>query len=181
MRCVLAATALLLSACSPEYDWREIRSHEHGYAVMLPGKPASMSRRINLDGLEVPMSMQGAKVGDTAFTVAVADLPDASPATRERALAAMRAGMLRNVGANGAGDVAAAVVPIGDAQGKALGAGQAVIVRAHGAGPAPPLSIAAGFTAQGARAWQWVALGPALDPDQTQTFLGSFKLLRAAP
>ena len=100
MRSLTAAlAALLLAGCSPEYDWREIRSVEHGWSAMLPGKPASMTRRIHLQALEVPMSMQGARVQESAFTVASVDLPDDAQPTREAALAAMRAGMLRNIGA----------------------------------------------------------------------------------
>lgn len=55
-----ALAAVLLGACSPEYNWREVRAADQGYVVMLPGKPASMTRTIQLDGLEVPMTMQGA-------------------------------------------------------------------------------------------------------------------------
>ena len=37
MRLLTAAlAAFLLAACSPEYDWREIRSAENGWSVLLP-------------------------------------------------------------------------------------------------------------------------------------------------
>ncbi len=54
MRVVTAAlAAILLAGCAPEYNWREVRSAEQGYLVMLPGKPASMTRRILLGESEV--------------------------------------------------------------------------------------------------------------------------------
>ena len=92
-----AAGALALAACSPDYNWREIRPTGGDYHVMLPARPASMSRPIDLDGLAVTMTMNGARVGAYRFTVGAVVLPDAEPATRARAGAAMRAAMVRNL------------------------------------------------------------------------------------
>jgi len=54
-----AAGLALLAGCAPEYNWREIRAADDGYVVMLPDKPAALTRRIDLDGLPVSMSMKG--------------------------------------------------------------------------------------------------------------------------
>ena len=181
MRLLTAAlAAFLLAACSPEYDWREIRSAENGWSVMLPGKPATMTRRIRLETLEVPMTMQGAKVGETAFTVAVAELPDDSAQTRERAVAAMRTGMLRNVGA-GATDPRPVQVPVVDPGGAALGRIAGERVEAVGAVQGRPTTLIAGFAAEGRRAWQWVVVGPAVDREQAQVFFEGFRVVRGAP
>src|SRR5690606_6357994 len=91
-----AGVALLLAACSPEYDWRDIRAPGGEYRVHLPATPVSMTRRIHLEALEVEMTMQGARVKDNSFTVAEVPLPGL-PA--ERILLAMREQMLRNIGA----------------------------------------------------------------------------------
>ena len=69
------AAAWLLSACAPEYNCRDIRGPGGDYWVQLPAKPAVMSRRIHLEGYEVDMTMQGAKVRQNAFTVAQVPLP----------------------------------------------------------------------------------------------------------
>lgn len=178
MRVLIAAlAALMLAACSPEYDWREIRTPDSGYAVMLPGKPASMTRTIRLDAIESLMSMQGAKVGETSFTVAVAELPDDSPATRESALAAMRAGMLRNIGGTESGARAVQVSRV-DGTGAALGRVPATRVDAGGALQGSPVAMSAGFVAVGNRAWQWVVMGPAVDREQADIFLDSFRLIQ---
>jgi hypothetical protein len=181
MRAPLAVLALaLLTACSPEYDWREVRSSQDGWAALLPGKPASLTRRIRLDGLDVPMSMQGAKVGETTFTIAVAGLPDAAPATREKALAAMRAGMLRNIAApaSPATEIRVAVV---DAAGAKVGEAPGWALRASGSAQGRPMQMHAAFAARGARAWQWVVLGPEVDAEQARTFTASFRLLQEPP
>ena len=172
-----ALAATLLAACSPEYNWREIRSIEQGYLVMLPGKPAAMTRTIRLEETEVPMTMQGARVGETSFTVAVATLPDDGPVTREKAQAAMRAGMVRNLGgverAADAGSVA-----LVDASGKALERIPAVRVEAGGSAQGKAMSMLAGFTSRGARAYQWVVIGPEIRREEALTFLDSFRLLQ---
>lgn len=174
-----AAVTALLSACSPEYDWREIRSVENGWSVMLPAKPASMTRRIRLDALEVSMTMQGSKVGETAFTVAVADLPDDAPQTRSGALAAMRAGMLRNVGA-GVPESRPIQVPVVDPSGAALGRLDAERIDAVGTVKGRPMTLVAGFAGEGRRAWQWVVVGPEVDREQAQAFVEGFRVVRTA-
>ena len=196
MRAALAVlAAATLAACAPEYDWREVRSTHDGWSAMLPGKPASLTRRISLDGLEVPMSMQGARVGETSFTIATAELPDDTPATREKAVAAMRAGMLRNIGAGAApaagAPSAAGVppatgvppapdlrVPVIDAAGTRVGEAGGWSLRASGNTQGRTMHMHAAFAARGARAWQWVVLGPEVDDEQARTFVGSFRLLQ---
>lgn len=171
--------AALLTGCSPEYDWREIRPVEDGWSAMLPGKPAKLTRRIHLEAIEVPMTMQGAKIGETSFTVAVADLPDDTPATRERALAAMRAGMLRNVGASESRS-RAVEIPTIDAGGAATGRLPAERVEANGTVQGRPVTLLAGFAGQGQRAWQWVVIGPAVDPEQADVFFQGFRVIGGA-
>lgn len=181
MRFLLAAlAALLTAACAPEYNWREIRSTEQGYLVMLPGKPASMTRTIHLEALEVPMSMQGARVGETSFTVAVATLPADDPATRAAAVASMRAGMLQNIGGTEREAVAVRVRVV-DGAGAPLGDEHGVRIDAQGRVREQPVSMRAGFTSRGDRVYQWVALGPSLDDEQVRTFLDSFRLTPAVP
>jgi len=181
MRLALAALAAsLLAACSPEYNWREVRSIEHGYLVMLPGKPASMTRQIRLEEAEVPMTMQGARVDETSFTVAVATLPDDRASTRQKAQAAMRAGMVRNIG--GTERVAdAREVTLVDASGAAKGRVPGVRVEADGSVQGKAMSMLAGFTARGSRAYQWVVIGPEVRREEALTFLDSFRLLQTGP
>lgn len=172
--------ALLLAGCSPEYDWREIRSVEHGWSAMLPGKPASLTRRIHLEALEVPMTMQGARIQETAFTVASVDLPEDAQPTRAAALAAMRNGMLRNIGATES-RVTPIQVTVLEPGGQPTGKLAAERVEATGTVQGRPSTLVAGFAADGRRAWQWVMLGPTVDREQAQTFLEGFRVVRPLP
>ena len=58
---VLVACAEL-SACAPRHDWREIRADEDHYLAMMPARPDRMTRPIDLDGMPVNMTMQGARI-----------------------------------------------------------------------------------------------------------------------
>lgn len=89
------AAILLLSACSPRYNWREIRGEGAPYSVMLPAKPASHSRTINLDGNQVTMTMTAAEVNGVTFAVGTAELADAAKAAN--AVASMKTALLRNI------------------------------------------------------------------------------------
>ena len=60
---VLVACAAL-PACAPRYDWREIRADEDHFLAMMPARPDRMTRPIDLDGMPVTMTMQGAHAHD---------------------------------------------------------------------------------------------------------------------
>lgn len=89
------AVALLLCACSPRYNWREIRGEGASYSIMLPAKPASHSRTINLDGNQVTMTMTAAEVDGVTFAVGTAELADAAKAAS--AVVAMKTALLKNI------------------------------------------------------------------------------------
>jgi len=91
---LLAAGAL--AACSPKFDWRDFRSTDAPYTIMLPGKAATHTRAVNLDGQEVKMTMSAAEVDGTMFAVGTAELPDAAKAAQ--AVQAMKLAMVRNIG-----------------------------------------------------------------------------------
>ncbi len=171
-----AACVLLLAACAPDYNWREIRPPGTGYLVMLPGKPASMSRPIHLDDLAVTMAMSGARVGEQSFTVGMVELPDSQASTRERAGAAMRTAMVRNIGGRETEAVEAAV-PVVDLAGRATAMQPGVRIEASGRLGDRPMHLSALFVARGSRAWQAVMIGPAPDAEHTEVFLDSFGIL----
>src|SRR5690606_22748302 len=161
----------------PDYNWRQAGSVDAGARVLLPARPASMSREVSLDGQAVEMSMEGARIDKQTFTVAWLALPDTTPATRERVLAAMAAGMLRNIDA-GETERTERVVPIVDASGARVGSQPAMAIAASGQRPAAGIGMRAIFVARGDRAWQAVAMGTPLDAEAAATFLDSFAILQ---
>jgi hypothetical protein len=157
---LLAAGAL--AACSPKFDWRDFRSTDAPYTIMLPGKAATHTRAVNLDGQEVKMTMSAAEVDGTMFAVGTAELPDAAKAAK--AVQAMKLAMVRNIGGT--------ITKEGTKDG-------AFEVEARGVAPnGAPLAMHGRFLAKDKRVYQVVMLGNQkhFDADTVDTFLSSFKL-----
>jgi hypothetical protein len=184
----LAALVLLglllsgLAACSPAYDWRDIRGPGGDYWVQLPARPAVLTRRIHLEGIEVEMTMQGAKVDENAFTIGLVPLPSASAEaagmSAERILAAMREQMLRNIGASPATPSTSVEVDLVDLDAKKIGTTRLQAVSAGGSGRHSAMRLYGRFGIWQGHAVQVVAIGPELDPEQAEHFLSSLRLVR---
>jgi hypothetical protein len=92
-----------LCACSPRFDWREVRDQENTFQVLMPGKAASANREINLNGIKTNMYMTATDVQNISFSVAYVKLDssdldqETSKKQQETAFEAMKAGMLNNI------------------------------------------------------------------------------------
>ena len=99
----LLAAAVWLTGCSPTHDWRIVRDPEGRWSVTLPGKPVEVTRQLSLampNGGEQPISLRlhAAKVGETRFTVGVAQpLGEATGPVLEGIRKGLEAAMLRNL------------------------------------------------------------------------------------
>jgi hypothetical protein len=161
------ACAATLAACTPKYDWREVRSGDAHYVVVLPAKPATHSRPIDLDGLHTTMTMTATEVDGATFAVGTAELPDAEQALK--ALAAMKTAMVRNIGGTVRQEKPLPPAP----------AQTAVELEATGM-PGPngkPRLLLARFIARDKRVYQLVILGHEdnIPRDAAETFFTSFK------
>jgi hypothetical protein len=154
--------AAALSACSPHYDWRDYRSNDAPYAVLFPGKPASQTRTIKLDQLDVSMTMTAAEVDGVIFAVGSAQVPDAAQAPA--ALEAMQTALVKNIGAT----VTASKTP----------AAGTLEVEASGSQNGEPMRLIGRFIAKDKRIYQVVVMGRSKNmvQDTVETYLSSFKL-----
>ncbi len=161
-----ALLVLALAACSPALNWREVQGGDAPYVVLLPAKPSSFARPVDLGGIKVEMHMTAAEVDDVNFAVASAKIAD--PAQRPAALAAMQAAMLRNIGSDKHTEKAVML----------KGGVPATEVVASGKTGNTPLVLHARFVIHGDRVYQAIALGPAarLSEETADTFLSSFIL-----
>lgn len=169
-RVVLFTTAALtLSACNPTYNWREVRGSGAPYSVMLPAKPASFARPINLGGEQTTMTMTAAEVEDVTFAVGTAELPDAAKA--QSALNAMKTALLKNIG----GTVKQEKLS-GPATAPTEIAIEAVGTPGHDTGDQKRLLFAR-FVAKDKRVYQAIVIGKenAISREAVDTFLTSFK------
>jgi hypothetical protein len=162
----LLLACALLAACSPKYNWRDYASPDAPYRVTFPAKPASFTRTIELDGMQLSMTMTAADVDGATFAVGAAEAPDEARA--RTALPAMMQALLRNIGVNDGqakvhADSSGRMVGEVDATGKANGA---------------PVRLVGHFEARGKRFYQVIVLGKAnaVPPEQVEQFLTSFTL-----
>jgi hypothetical protein len=162
----LLLSIVLLAACSPKYNWRDYASPDAPYKITFPAKPASHTRTIDLDGMQVSMTMTAADVDGATFAVGSAEAADEAQA--RAALPAMMRALLRNVGA---GDAQAKVHA--DAGGKTVGE-----IDTTGKANGAPVRLVGHFEARGKRFYQVIVLGKpnAMPPEQVEQFLTSFTL-----
>lgn len=159
------AYALLFTACSPKFDWREVHGTNIPFSAVLPGKAASHTRPVDLGGIRVPMTMTAANVDDVTFAVGVAELPDAIKAIT--ALPAMKAAMVRNIGGSIRRESASAagISPM------------TIDIEATGNNGYGQQLLIARFIAQDTRAYQLVVVGKEknISREAVDTFFTSFK------
>jgi hypothetical protein len=167
----LLACAVSLSACSPTYDWREVRGADAPYSVLLPAKPSTLSQAIDLDGEKVTMTMTAAEVNGVTFAVGSATLNDSAKALQ--GMQTMKSALIKNIAGTiklekNSHDRAAQLSSI---EIEAIGSPSA-------SSKGQPVQLNARFIAKENRVYQVVAVGPqnAMIREAIDTFLPSFKL-----
>jgi hypothetical protein len=93
--CVLAVLiALGLAACSPTFNWREVRSETSTLVALLPCKPDDATRAVDFAGEPVRLDMLSCDTGGAMFAIGHVDVRD--PQRAAALLAAWRAATLAN-------------------------------------------------------------------------------------
>jgi hypothetical protein len=92
-----AAVALVLCACAPALDWRDVRPADSGLSLQFPCRPTAQQRRVALAGVPVRLALHACSVGGQTWGLGWADVAD--PAQVAPALQALRASAAANIGA----------------------------------------------------------------------------------
>jgi hypothetical protein len=162
------AAAILFSACSPKFDWRDYRSPAAPYTVLFPGKPAVQTRDVNLGDDKVSMHMAAAEIDGVTFAVGSAELPDAARA--QAAIAVMKTTMAKNLNAT---------ITSEKQESSAIGGAQrsTISIEAKGARNGEAMVLFGRFVAKDKRVYQAIVAGKEkqVDKDAVDTFLTSFK------
>ncbi|WP_329956673.1 hypothetical protein [Collimonas humicola] len=164
-----AGATILLSACSPKFNWREVRSKDAPYSVLLPTKPSTFARPVDLDGTVLTMTMTASKVDDTVFAVGSASVPDAAKA--QAALLAMKTALVKNISGTVRSEKSTA------ASG-AQGLSSSIDIEAVGKTPAGKEEILFGhFVSKDKEIYQVIVMGPEkqVSRENVDTFISSFK------
>jgi hypothetical protein len=176
---LVAAAALLMLACSPRFEWREVRIMD-GATASLPGRPQSVTRELDVGGQAVSMTMWSTGAGATMFAVGAARLPApllADAAARTQVIAYFRDGLVRNIGGAVTSSAEAPLaLPPGGA-GRLL-ASEAVEALGRPGPDGRKSRLAARFFIVDDQFFQVVALGAdgEIPPEVLDTFFTSFRL-----
>ena len=76
----LLALCVTLPACSPTFNWREVRPDNTRLSLLLPCQPDKAQKIVPLGGSATALAMLGCDAGGATFAVAVADIGDAARA-----------------------------------------------------------------------------------------------------
>lgn len=104
----------LISACTPALNWREVRFESTDGSTLkavLPCKPDTATRKQQLGGIQVDLSMMGCVANETTFTLA--RMPLTNPLDAPKVLAAWQAAAAANVKTNSVPSMAATVAGAG--------------------------------------------------------------------
>ena len=165
---------VLLGACSPAYDWRDVRPAGTELALQFPCRPVAQRRAVELAGPPVDLSLMACTAGGQTWALAHADLGD--PARVTGALAELRSSTIQKLQAE-----QAALVPVAvPGATPNLQAGRLRLQTRPGAasGGHRPLHMELALFARGTHVFQVSVLGEAVPDDMSQTFFASIGFQR---
>ena len=163
------AALLALAACSPAFNWREVRPEGTRLNLLLPCKPDKAQKVVPLGGRATPLAMLGCDAGGATFAVVMADVGDAAQAASVLALWQDLA--LVNMKAVPASRQPLPLTIPGLQAGMPAARLQAQGQRADGAA----VSGQAAYFAQGSQLFQVVMYAPQIAPEVAETFFSSLK------
>ena len=167
LRPVLAAALLSLAACSPTFNWREVRADPGGLRVLLPCKPDKGSRTVPMAGRQVDLQVIGCDTGDATFAVLWGDIVD--PLRSGEVLAQWKTATLANM--RSAGSQERPFLPPG-----AMALPQSVRVQAGGArADGHRVQSHAAYFARGSRVFQAVIYAERPAPEAVEPFFSGLR------
>lgn len=107
LRTLLVPLLLMLLACSPSLNWREVRLGGGELKAVLPCKPDQAQRRQSLAGYDIELAMQGCEAGGALYAISVAEL--ATPAQAQQVQAQWQTNLLATLQAQGSSRQAFAI------------------------------------------------------------------------
>ena len=169
---VCAFAALVLTACTPAYDWRTITDNTNGYVIDLPAKPIIDERPIDIAGTTMRMHVRAARAANAMFAVGTVALPTDNPALQRKVLDSMRDALAHNVGAKP--DARSIDVPLADG-------GHVPALELDVSGPVGATgkhkTIQAWLIARGPHVYQAAIIADDAPPkEQTDQFFQSFRV-----
>ena len=164
---IFPVALLVLAACSPTFNWREVRVEPSPLKAMLPCKPDKATRQVPMAGRNVDLQVLGCDTGGATFAVLFADIGDATRSGE--VLAQWKQATLSNMRSR-AGKEEPFLPPGGIALRESIhivAAGQ----RADGSA----VESHAAYFARGTQVYQAVIYADRLQPQWAETFFSGLK------
>jgi hypothetical protein len=168
---VFLLMAVTLSACSPTFNWREVRVDATPLQALMPCKPETAQRSVPLAGRPTELHLLACETGGLQFALAWAELDAVTQVPQ--ALAAWRRASLQAIGVRLAPDDEASTAWTASVP----GATQALGVQASGqnlAGGA--VQTRAVYFARGSQVFQAAVYGEQLPAESLEAFFGGLRL-----
>lgn len=161
-------SAVVMLACSPALDWREVRPEGSGAVALFPCKPSSHARMVVLAGSAVRLTLSACTAAGATFGFAFADVAD--PRRVGPALAELADAALKNL--SGRAERPRPPEVSGMTPNPA-----AVRIRLSGRRPdGDPIEEEIAVFSKGTRIYQATVLGPKLNREVTAMFFDGLKL-----
>lgn len=159
---VIALSGWALAACSPVFNWREVRALPAGLKAALPCKPDKGARDVSMAGRDVSLQVLGCDTGGATFALMFADIGDAG--RTGEVLALWKAASLANLRSTAARETP--FVPAG-----APALRESVQVVASGArADGSPVESQAAYFARGSHVFQAVIYADRVKPEMSESF-----------
>jgi hypothetical protein len=68
---------IVLAACSPDYNWRQVTLADGAVVAMFPGTPETYDRTLDFAGHKIKFTLSAVKIGGVVFAVGYGALPEA--------------------------------------------------------------------------------------------------------
>jgi hypothetical protein len=163
-----AALTLLLVACTPALNWRDVRPEGSGLLLQFPCRPDQQTRALSLAGPPVRLSLLACAASGLTWGLAHADVGDA--ARVDVSLRALADASTANLGA---------APPVVLSQAVVGAAGPGSRLKLQGRLPdGAPVQMQVLLFARGTRVFQATVFGEQVPDDAAQTY---FESLRLAP
>jgi len=169
---LLVVTAgLALGACSPTFNWRDLRPTGTPLQALMPCKPELAERTLPLAGVPTVMHMHSCEAGGQTFAVAWADVADATGVAE--ILAGWRAGSLAAIRV----DPVTAAKADTDWTVTVRGAQLLLGLQATGLNPqGKTVQMRAAYFSKGTQVFQAAVYGPMLPDEVLTTFFEGLRL-----
>ena len=171
-----SAALCVLMACSPNFNWRDVRPENTRLSLLMPCKPDKTQKIVPLGARPTELTLLGCNAGGAMFAVAVADVGDVTqiqPALDQWAkvtLINMKASALETAGATLAAQSVSLKLP------GAAAKPPPILVSAQGQrADGTAVKGQAAYFSQGSQIFQVVLYADKLTPEVSETFFASLK------